>query len=355
MDLVALRQRHHQLSAPATDVVSAAQRMCATQAQEFWGGRYALAVRTIGQVLRSDVDAAFNSRALVRSWPMRGTLHVSAAQDLRWILSVTATRVLNQLGPRHRELEITEPDLARTAAVLQERLPREGLRRADVFAALEADGIATAGQRGTRLISTTALRGLVCWGPVGPSPRGNTEEQRLVWVDDWITTHDEPHDPGVELFVRYVLGHGPATAEDYAWWSGLTLTAARSAASRAQSDPRVHRAQSRGRDLFMAAQLPSPTRAPCLHLLPSFDEYYLSYADRSVSCAADQAALIGPARNGMVRPTVLSQGRIVGTWQRRSSEVTLFAGESPDPAELAAALSHHRAWEAEPDRAHTLT
>ncbi len=336
MDLVTARLRHHLLSTPANDVAAAATRMCATQAQEFWGGRWALALRTRGDVRTDQMDAAFDSGVLVRSWPMRGTLHVMAAEDLRWVTALTAPRVLSALGRRHRELGITEADLGRAADVLCNALGSSGLIRSQVFRALNEAGVDTAGQRGTHLISTLAMRGLVCWGPI------EAREQRLVLVDDWIDGHTEPDDPLTELFVRYILGHGPATAADFAWWSRLTLTSAREAATRARHDPRLLHTVCDGPDLFSDAAAPPLGTAPQVLLLPSFDEYYLSYSDRTGAATPEQATLIGPGRNGMVKATVLYRGRVAGTWTRTEVTPELFDPEAVPAPDLEAAVARYR-------------
>src|SRR6187200_2156189 len=105
MDLGTVRRerlRSHRLSAPAPTVAGAASHMLATQAQEFWGGRWAIAARTLGAPTVHDVDAAFDRGEIVRSWTMRGTIHIIAARDLAWVLSVTAERQLKQAAAVHR-------------------------------------------------------------------------------------------------------------------------------------------------------------------------------------------------------------------------------------------------------------
>ncbi|MFX8457306.1 crosslink repair DNA glycosylase YcaQ family protein, partial [Acinetobacter baumannii] len=77
------------------------------------------------------------------------------------------------------------------------------------------------------------------------------------------------------LFTRFVHGHGPASSRDFAWWMGLTRTAARAAALAATDVDRLDD------DLWAPLLTPRDPAAPDLVALPAFDEYVLSYVDRS--------------------------------------------------------------------------
>lgn len=322
-DLLARRLAHHGLGDPAPDVVTAARRMLATQAQELWGGRWGLTVRTATGT-GADVDAALDAGRLVRSWPMRGTLHLVPAEDLHWVLGVTAGRMRAKVRARHAELQIDAAGLTRAGDVLREALADGGLTRAEVMERWQDAGIVTEGQRGVHLIGALATDGLVCWGPVVPHPDGRAapREQRLVLTDRWITERTDPTDPAAELFVRFVRGHGPAGVEDFVWWTGLTLTAARAAAAGA-ADRLVE--LSPGRWVHPDVPDTAPDTGPdadTVHALPSFDEYYLSYADRSPVADDDRRAAVGPGRNGMVKAVLVHRGRVVGTWRRADGSVT---------------------------------
>ena len=107
------RLRSHRLSAPAPTIAAAAAHMLATQGQEFWGGRWALAARTKGDPSVRDVDAAFDRGEIVRSWTMRGTIHVIPARDLAWVLSLTADRQHRSAAAVHRAEAIDGDELVK--------------------------------------------------------------------------------------------------------------------------------------------------------------------------------------------------------------------------------------------------
>ncbi|MFJ4224458.1 winged helix DNA-binding domain-containing protein [Microbacterium sp. NPDC089695] len=321
--LLSERPRSHRLSAPAATVTDAAAHMLAVQSQDFTAGRWVLASRTRGEPAIRTVDRAFDRGDLVRAWTMRGTLHTIRARDLGWVLSVTGERQRQQAAGRRRDLGIDEHMLAAAREAVVPRLRDGGLTRAEMFAGFQGAGIDPTGQRGIHLLSELTLRGLVCQGPV-VRREGIAREQRFVLVEQHIREHEHPADPLAELFVRYIDGHGPATVADFAWWSGLTLGLSREARERASG-----RVVEVDEGVFTAVRRPRrATAAASVHALAAFDEYYISYADRTGVCAPEDLAAVGPGKNGMVRATLVADGRVVGCWTHSAaalgSEPELF-------------------------------
>lgn len=345
------RMRSHRLSAPAASVAEAAAHMLATQAQEFWGGRWALAARTRGQPRLSDVDAAFDRGEIVRSWTMRGTLHAIAARDLGWVLSITAERQRRQAAAVHRREGIDEHERARAEVAAVAALRGGGrLTRKELFEVWAAAGVSPAGQRGYHLLVGLSLSGVLCQGPVVPREGGPTREQYIVLMEEWVRDAVAPADPPAEFFARFVASHGPAGARDFAWWSGLPLGVARRAAEAAGDRLRV--VDDEPEPQYVAAG-PAPRRAaevPEVIALPPFEEYYLSYADRTVPCAPEFLAAIGPSMNGIVRPILVAGGEVVGVWShsvavgRHADDPVpeLFAPGAASDASVAAALDRYR-------------
>ncbi|MBN9178646.1 MAG: winged helix DNA-binding domain-containing protein [Microbacterium sp.] len=355
MDVAELRTarlRAHRLTSPAASIAEAAAHMLAVQAQEFSGGRWALGARTTGAATLSDVDAAFDAGTLVRTWTQRGTIHIVPAADLAWVLRVTSDRQQRAVPARLRELGIDDELLARAERVARAAL-RGGARltRAELFAVWDAAGIDPSAQRGVHVLRMLSLRSVLVHGPIVPRDDGApTRQQYIVLANEWITSSVAPADPVAEFFARYVDGHGPATAEDFAWWSGLPLGAARRAAAAAGElcDDLVDL----GEGLFQSRHLPAadPDTARLL-ALPSFEEYYLSYRDRASGMPAEVARAVGPGANGMVRPILVAAGEIVGVWTHSlavgrhdgdPAPALLVPGAASD-AEIAAALEryHH--------------
>ncbi len=325
--------------------------MLATQAQEFWGGRWAVASRTVDTPTVRDVDAAFDRGEIVRSWTMRGTIHLIPAEDLAWVLSITADRQRRQAAVVHRGEGIDDAEVDRAEAAVRTALAGGNrLTRKELFEALELSGVSTAKQRGYHLLVALSLRGVVCQGPVVAREGGPTREQYLVLTEEWIREPVTPADPLAEFFARFVQSHGPAGARDFAWWTGLPLGVSRSAAERAADRLTVVSAEPE--PMYVAAG-PAPQAAgpaPSVIALPPFEEYYLSYADRTVPCAPEFLKAIGPSMNGIVRPILVARGEIVGVWThsvavgRHADDPVpeLFAPGSATDAEIAAALDRYQ-------------
>lgn len=291
--------------------------MLATQAQEFWGGRWALAVRALGEPSVRDVDTAFDRGEIVRSWTMRGTIHIVAAGDLAWLLAITGERQFRAAAPAHRRDGIDADDWERVERVALNALAGGNrLTRAELFAVFENGGVSTAGQRGYHLLVGLSVRGLVCQGPVVPRGAGPTREQYVVRTDEWITDTARPGDPFAELFARYIASHGPADVRDFVWWSGLPLGVGRAAAAAAIEAGRM-RAVPEDESRYIAVVETTADLRPQHEViaLPPFDEYYLSYADRTVACAPEFLDRVGPSKNGMVRPVLLARGEVAGVWK----------------------------------------
>ncbi|WFE41180.1 winged helix DNA-binding domain-containing protein [Micromonospora sp. WMMD998] len=284
----------------------------AMQSQDAASGLWSLGVRLPGRT-RGDVHAALERREALRTWPMRGTVHLVPPRDAHWMLAVTGVRALGGLAARWRQLGLTLTDGDRAGDVLGAALSGGGrLTRAECLAALRAAGLDTAGQRGYHLLWYASQRGITC---IAPQVRN---EQTFALLDEWVP---DPHRPERDealaiLAHRYVRGHGPVTRHELARWSGLTVTDASRALTLA-GDLLAPVEVDDEPALVDAALLDAP-RAPVddLHMLPGFDEYLLGFKDRSLMLDPAHAAAVVPGNNGMFQATVVRGGRVVGTWKR---------------------------------------
>ncbi|BDZ51827.1 hypothetical protein GCM10025867_40680 [Frondihabitans sucicola] len=258
----------------------------------------------------ADVDAALTSGAVVRSWPMRGTLMMMARADSRWLTELLAPRSFAASAGVWRAAGLVERDFDRAAAAARDVLgDGAALSRAALLAAFEARGVETGGGRGSHLIRRIAGEGTIVFGP----PRGT--EQTFALLDEWVPEAEslERDDALERLAERYVAGHGPATAHDLAWWSGLTVSDARRAVALA-GDALVEVPGG----LLVSADDPAPVsaRRTDVRLLPPFDELLLGYRDRTASLATENVARVVPYSNGLFSPTLTVDGRVVGVWRR---------------------------------------
>ena len=297
---VPLQRLRSQLLArnPAATAHEVVAHLGAVQAQDYLGALWAVGLRMRAAV-ESDVEWAIAEREIVRCWPMRGTLHFVAAEDARWMLELLAPRVLARHRARlQRDFEL-DPRTLRRARTLIERALQGGkaLTRPEIYATLEKAGISTTASRGLHILFALAHEHLICFGP----RRG--KQPAFVLLDEWLpATKPKPRDEALgELARRYCTGHGPASAADFAWWSGLTLKEANEGLSLADVRPQDVAARGGG--------------TPGVHLLPPFDEYTVAYKDRTAIIDPAFAKRVN-AGGGMLNAVVVVNGLVAGTWKR---------------------------------------
>ncbi|MFF0988434.1 winged helix DNA-binding domain-containing protein [Kocuria nitroreducens] len=294
----------------------------AVQAQDLPGALVSVGLRRGAGT--AGLREAFDASRIVRTWPMRGTLHLVPAEELRAWLAVLGPRTVSSTAGRRRELGIDERlHAARETALTALRhgpQPRERLH-----AAWDEVGLLGAPGRAYHLMLALHLDASLCMGPLA----GDARDQLVVPVADWIPdAEDEPGHPAADAGVppvvvrwvrRYLRSHGPASVADAARWAALPRSTVRAAVG--LLDDVVAVRDRGGQELWCAPEVLEDAvhpgrRAAGVHLLPPFDEYVLGYGDRSHVLAGQHAARIVPGANGVFKPTVVAGGRIVGTWGR---------------------------------------
>lgn len=284
--------------------------MGAVQAQDYLGALWAVGVRVPGAT-EAGIELALAERRIVRTWPLRGTLHFVAAADVRWILALAAPRAMAQAAGRLRQLELDQATLDRSRNLLTAALQggRE-LTRAAIYERLESGGVSTAGQRGIHIIGRLAQDGLICFGP------RDGKQPTFVLLEEWVPAAKMlPREEALaELVRRYVTSHGPATLQDFVWWSGLTTADARAGLELARAH--VVQEMIAGQAYWRPASGPiADSPSPAAHLLPAFDEYLVGYQDRRAVLDPQMVKRIN-AGGGMLSPTIVFDGQVVGTWKR---------------------------------------
>ncbi|WP_104129916.1 winged helix DNA-binding domain-containing protein [Cryobacterium sp. N21] len=338
-DVVRLRLGAQGLAGqPLADAIAVTERMLAVQAQDYPAGQWALGVRS-PSTTRSQLQASVSAGEIVRSWPMRGTLHFVPARELGWMQGLTTPRRLKKTRTINERLglDATVLERAREAAIAA-LTGQKQLSRAEFMTMLQAAGLSTEGQRGYHTIAHLALTGTLCWG------RQIGTQQGLVLLDEWVPNPRRlERDEALGEFVyRYFLGHGPATLVDFAWWSQLTvadaktgLAVARERLTEVQVDGVAHFLSDETADAGVPAGLRQHT--PVL-ALPGFDEYLLGYRDRTHVVSAENLLRVVPGLNGIFLPLVVTNGQIVGTWRKKiaASGVTCEASLFEEPGTAAA-------------------
>ena len=327
--LTALRLTALGIARPAADDPTEVVRgLLALQAQDYPGALWSLGLRMTSGT-RASIEAEHETGGFVRSWTMRGTLHFVCPDDLPWMLALTGQRMSRSAAGRHRDLELDAQQFDRAERIARERMA-DGttVSRAELLAAFNAGGLPTTGQRGAHILvqlAHTAVTVLV----------GQTVYALL---DDRVSTPRllEREDALREFALRYFLAHGPATIQDFAGWSSLTLTDARSGLAAARD--RLDELEIEGTSYYLRPGLEAARNA--VHLLPGFDEYLLGYSDRRAPLSGADTEVIVPGGNGMFLSTIVVNGEVVGSWRRTAKakkvDVTTSAFRELSPTTHAA-------------------
>ncbi len=299
-------------------------RLGAVQAQDYHGALWSIALRS-ANATRADVERAIVGRTIIRTWPMRGTLHFVPAIDARWMLELMTPRIMKGAAGRHRQLELDEPTFRRSRTLIAKALKRDPIiMRAAVFAALEKGGVSTAGQRGIHILQRLCMECTLCYGP-------HSEKQpTFVHFDEWIrTSRNLDRDDALRAMAeRFFLSHGPATLRDFVWWTGLTVADAKTGLHLAQ--PSLERLPTDDGEFWMSNDRSTASAAALrAHMLPGFDEFMLGYTDRSAALAPRHSGRIVPGGNGMFLSTLVLDGRVCGTWRRTARAKSVEVEASP--------------------------
>ncbi|MGD0728743.1 MAG: winged helix DNA-binding domain-containing protein [Candidatus Micrarchaeaceae archaeon] len=303
--------------------------MGAMQAQDYPASLWAMGLRCKDGTTIKDIENAIAKRKISRTWLMRGTLHFATSSDIHWMLKLFAPRLLSTAMVRDRHLGLSDKVVEKTKTMFYNALKGgKHLTRKEMYKVLEKAGIKSNNGLGSNLgyhmLYRAAWDGLICFGPY------EGREQTFVLLDEHITRRNElsQEQANAELALRDFSSHGPATIKDYVWWSGLKVSDARIGIEHMKS--KLAEESIDGITYYMPKHIPKlRSNDNSVHLLPAFDEYLVSYADRSAMLSNPELQRTlkntindykKPAiiySNGIFVPVIVVNGEVVGTWSRK--------------------------------------
>lgn len=313
-DLVSQRLQNQKLSVPDfRKPVDVLRWFGAVQSQEFEAAKWALALR-----MRSATNAAieedFNRGVILRTHVMRPTWHFVARDDIRWLLELTAPRVDLRCGPGYRVCELDATVFKRSHKVL-ERALKDGkyLSRAELRRKLNEAGVeANDTVRMGHILIRAELDRVVCSGP-----RVGKQFTYALFDERVPATKAIDRDEALALLTRlYFRSHGPATLQDFVWWSGFSAADAK----RGLEIVRLEKVTVGARVYWCVRSNEAVKRlSDTAHLLPVYDEYFVAYKDRE--------AVFGPAEGqsswDTLGPAVVINGVAAGTWKRTADKQSI--------------------------------
>jgi hypothetical protein len=301
--------------------------MGAMQAQDYAMSKWAVGLRLVHATEQS-VEDAINKGEILRTHVMRPTWHLVSADDIYWMLDLTAPNIKKGMQSRHNDLALTDALLSKSRKIIEKAL-RDGKHatREELIPLLNKAGISIDENRASHIFAAAELEGLVCSGTV----KGG--KQTFSLLNEWVPRvkrlgRDEAL---AALAKRYFTSHGPATLEDFDWWSGLSMTDARRALDMVKANLSSVGVEGK---TYWFAEVETKIKETAF-LLPAFDEFIISYKDRSATMTFENHKR-AVSSNGIFHPTVVVNGETIGTWKRTlkknvvNIEMNYFA--TPKPA-----------------------
>jgi hypothetical protein len=288
--------------------------VCGLQAQLWRATTLGMRARGAGLDAGKVNRALTSERSIVRTWLMRGTLHVVATEDARWLLTLLGPVFARAASARHRQLGLNDDPKERGVAAIQKILTEDGpLTRYELVDRLRTRRVLLdpKTQAPIHLIGLAALQGVLCLGP-----DRDDGESTYVLLDDWVPKAPVPSRETAlaELARRYFGAYGPATIDDLSAWSGLPMSDARSAMTGARAG--LAEVMIQGRPGFMLKQRLKLDATPLKtvgRLLPAFDTYLLGYRRRDLAVPLPLQRRLQRG-GGWLHPAVVVNGRAVAAW-----------------------------------------
>jgi len=290
--------------------------MGAMQAQDYPMVKWAMGLR-LQNATDESVEAAMDNGDILRTHVLRPTWHVVAAEDIRWMLALTAPNIKRLTKGRLRDLGLTDAVLAKSRKVIEKTLrDTNHCTRDELIAELNKANIATDENRASHIFMSAELEALICSGGT------KNRKQTFSLLDAWVpAAKPKSRDEALaSLAQRYFASHAPAQLDDFAWWSGLSKTEAARALEMVKSN---FISETIAEKTYWFTEFSLKARAKeSAYLLPAYDEFTISYKDRSATLTFENHKRVVSV-NGIFNPIIVVNGKAFGVWKRTFKKETV--------------------------------
>ena len=292
------------------EVSEVVSRMGAMQSQSLDLAKWATGVRLKNKTV-ADINESLNKGEIIRTHILRPTWHFVSAEDIHWMFDLSNPRLKPIYQSYCKTLSANETLIYRAIPIVEKALSNgKHLTKQEIGDVLNTYDIKVDARHLTLIISYAEMEGILCNGQL----KGN--KQTFTSLEEWVPRTEKLHkdEALARLALRYFISHGPATLNDFTWWSGLTLTESKKALEMIKSS--LVSESVNGRIFWMRNDIQIPSAGTDLALLlPPFDEFVVSYKDRSELIEDTHYSKV-MTKNGLFSPTVMLNGRIVGSWKK---------------------------------------
>jgi Winged helix DNA-binding domain len=295
------------------DPAEVARAIAGAQAQDIYAGPLTFRSRTRRLTL-ADIDRArTEERSLLRTWVMRMTVHLIPADSAGWMLPIFEPGIEKWSRRRLEQLGMAAGDVEKALRVTRRTLERDGpVTRPELRERIAGAGVELNQQTGLHIALLAVTSGLACMGP----DRGRMT--CLALREDWLGEMPRfDRDAALaELARRYLGAFGPATEDDFAYWSGLPLGEVRRGLRSIAGGIEEARLGDQALLSLRKGRLRLP-REGQVRMLGAFDTYMLGYRDRGFAVPEHALAAVKAGGGGWIRPVIVQDGRVIGGWRSK--------------------------------------
>lgn len=279
----------------------------AIQAQEYPGGSWGIGLRLKDSTM-GEVEKAIEQRKIIRTWPMRGTLHFVPAEDAKWMLELMALRVIRKYTSYYHKLGLNDEIFEKSSKIITRELKGKQMTRKEIYSVLEKNGVDSKKSKGLFILGYLSQKAVVCLA----SHRG--KQPTFALFDEWIK-NSKKLDKGeslMEITKRYFQSHGPATIHDCMWWSGLTATEIKEGLSQLSD---IKSIDIEGKKYWFFHNVKKIEMKSYAHFLPAYDEFLIAYKDRTASLRDEDKKKIFSNKNLIFSSALIVDGKAIGMWK----------------------------------------
>lgn len=292
------------------DPKSLVEWMGAIQAQDYNMAKWAIGCR-LTSATNLMIENAFNRGDILRTHVMRPTWHFVSCDDIRWMAALSSKKIIAAWKSYNKKYNVDEKEYTKYTKLIEKILEgNHHLTREEIKQEFEQAGIIMDSHEMNHYMMNAEALGIVCSGII------KNKKHTYALLDERVPkTENVTNDEALfRIATKYFRSHSPASIDDFVWWSGLSITEARKAINMIKNNLTAERYNNKELFIYDASNYVSPLNEN-FHLLPSFDEYIISYKDRSHVLALEHYS---KAFNnfGTFYPVMAYNGNIIGNWKK---------------------------------------
>jgi hypothetical protein len=272
------------------------------QAQDFFGAKWAIGQR-MRRAFDVDIEAAFTDGRILRTHILRPTWHFVASDDIHWLLKLSAPRVHTANNHMYRQTKLDAKTFVKSHSILSKALSDKYCTRNELKAELAREKITTDNLRLAYIMMHAELEGLICSGP----RRGKQFTYALLNQRALKSKELHRDEALAGLVLRFFAARGPATIQDFSYWSGLTIADGNAGIQM------VKKQLNYDEPYWFADEKTKMKPMNRAYLLPNYDEFGMSYRDHGVSLTTEQK---DQTQNYSFSHLIVINGQLKGTWRR---------------------------------------